>query len=120
MDTMILGLILGVVAGGVSGLIGVGGGIIIIPTLVFLFHISQHKAQGTTLATMVPPIGILAAYKYYTKGYVDVTLALCIALGFIAGSYFGADLAVYISEKTLKSLFGIVLIITGIKLIAMG
>jgi uncharacterized membrane protein YfcA len=68
---MLIYLILGIFAGTLSGLVGIGGGIVIVPALVFLFGFSQHSAQGTTLALMVPPIGILAAWTYYQQGYVD-------------------------------------------------
>jgi uncharacterized protein len=72
MVIIILYVILGLAAGIFSGLIGIGGGIIIIPALVFLFGFSQHQAQGTTLALLVPPIGLLAAWMYYTQGYVNM------------------------------------------------
>lgn len=75
MTTILPYILLGLVAGILSGLIGIGGGIIIIPVLVFIFGFSQHMAQGTTLALLVPPIGILAALMYYKQGYVDVKVA---------------------------------------------
>ena len=72
---MILLLLLGIIAGAISGLIGIGGGVIIVPALVYLFGLSQHQAQGTTLALLVPPIGLLAAWTYYRQGYVDLKMA---------------------------------------------
>lgn len=85
---------LGIVAGMTSGLIGIGGGIIIVPVLVLFMGFSQQLAQGTTLALMVPPLGAFAAWTYYRQGYVDVKTALLICLGFLVGSILGADLAV--------------------------
>ena len=80
-------LLLGLIAGTFSGLIGTGGAIIIIPTLVLLFGLSQHMAQGTTLALMVPPIGLLAAWTYYKAGFVDLKIAGLICLGFFVGGW---------------------------------
>ena len=78
----ILYLILGLAAGTLSGLIGIGGGVIIVPALVFLFGLPQHQAQGTTLALLVPPIGILAAWTYYKQGFVDLRLLRWFVWGF--------------------------------------
>jgi uncharacterized membrane protein YfcA len=101
-----------------SGLLGIGGGIIIIPCLVFIFGLSQHAAQGTTLALMVPPIGLLAALEYYKKGYVDLKMAGLICLGFFVGGLVGARLAGQIDATLLKRLFGVLLLITAIKMIS--
>jgi uncharacterized membrane protein YfcA len=90
MTSVLLYLLLGLIAGITSGLIGVGGGIIIVPALVFLFGFSQHEAQGTTLALLVPPIGLLAAWTYYQNGYVDLKVAGYICAGFFLGGLFGA------------------------------
>ncbi len=91
-------ILLGVVAGVLSGLIGIGGGVIIVPALVLLFGFSQHLAQGTTLALLVPPIGILAAWSYYRQGNVNIEAALFIVIGFLVGSLFGAKLAAGLSD----------------------
>jgi uncharacterized membrane protein YfcA len=114
---IILLLLLGLAAGILSGLLGIGGGIIIIPCLVFIFGLSQHAAQGTTLALMVPPIGLLAAWEYYQKGHVDLKIALFICLGFFVGGLFGAKLAGLIDATLLKRLFGLLLLITAVKMI---
>lgn len=82
MTDIVLYLFLGLVAGVFSGLIGVGGGIIIVPALILLFGMCQHQAQGTTLALLVPPIGLLAAWTYYKQGYVDLRIATFICIGF--------------------------------------
>lgn len=110
-------ILLGLVAGILSGLIGIGGGIIIIPVLVFIFGFSQHMAQGTTLALLVPPIGLLAALMYYKQGYVDVKVALYICIGFIAGSFFGAKFAMGLSGAVLEKIFGVALLIIALKMI---
>jgi uncharacterized membrane protein YfcA len=110
-------ILLGVVAGIFSGLIGIGGGIIIVPSLVLLFGLSQHTAQGTTLALMVPPIGLLAALAYYKQGFVDLKIAAFICIGFFVGGLIGAKFALGIPEMVLKKIFGIVLLAVSIKMI---
>ncbi len=110
-------LLLGLVAGTLSGLIGIGGGIIILPALVLLFGLSQHQAQGTTLALLIPPIGILAAWTYYRQGYVDVKIALFVAVGFFLGGLIGARLATGMSNVVLEKIFGISLLLIGLKMI---
>lgn len=113
----ILYIILGFVAGVFSGLIGIGGGVIIVPALVFLFGLSQHQAQGTTLALLVPPIGILAAWTYYTQGYVDVRIAVLICVGFFVGGSVGAQVATGLADQTLERVFGIALLLIALKMI---
>jgi uncharacterized membrane protein YfcA len=110
-------IILGVLTGILSGLIGLGGGFLIVPALVFLFGMSQHQAQGTTLAMLVPPIGILAAWTYYQKGFVDIRIAAFIAAGFFIGSAVGARYAVGLSSETLGKIFGVALVLIGLKMI---
>jgi hypothetical protein len=117
MITPVLYVFLGVVAGVFSGLIGIGGGVIIVPALVFVFGFSQHQAQGTTLALLVPPIGILAAWTYYTQGYVDVKIAALICLGFFFGGLLGAKLATNLSNPVLEKVFGIALLLIAVKMI---
>lgn len=107
-------LILGLIAGSFSGLVGVGGGVIIVPALVILFGFTQQQAQGTTLTLLVPPIGILAAYTYYKNGYVDFKVAGLICLGFLLGGLIGSKLAVELNEYWLKKIFGGVMILMGI------
>jgi hypothetical protein len=114
---MLLYLLLGVLAGILSGLIGIGGGVIIVPALVFLFGFSQHQAQGTTLALLIPPIGILAAWMYYQQGYVDVKTAAIICLGFFFGSFFGAKIGTGLPNIMLERIFGVALFLISLKMI---
>src|SRR4030042_2156151 len=107
MINILLFIVLGITAGVLSGLIGIGGGVIIVPALLFIFGFSQHQAQGTTLALMVPPIGILAAWTYYEQGYVDLRVAALICAGFLAGGYLGAKLATHVSNVVLERVFGV-------------
>ena len=113
----LLYLLLGLVAGTLSGLIGIGGGTIIVPALVFLFGFSQHLAQGTTLALLVPPIGILAAWTYYKQGYVDLHIAALICLGFFFGGFLGAKFATGLSSVVLERIFGVALLLIALKMI---
>jgi len=115
-DTLLL-LLLGLVAGILSGLIGIGGGIIIVPALVFIFGLTQHQAQGTTLALMVPPIGILAAWTYYQKGFVDLRIAALVCAGFVVGGLLGAKLATNLSNVILEKIFGVALLLVALKMI---
>ncbi|HNW29834.1 MAG TPA: sulfite exporter TauE/SafE family protein [Spirochaetota bacterium] len=117
MVTILLFILLGIVAGTLSGLIGIGGGVIIIPVLLYFFGLSQHQAQGTTLALMVPPIGILAAWAYYRQGYVDFQAAIFIAIGFLAGGFLGAKLAGSVSNVILEKIFGVALLLISLKMI---
>ena len=117
MINILLYLLLGLTAGIFSGVIGIGGGIIIVPALVFLFGLSQHQAQGTTLALLVPPIGILAAWTYYRQGYVNLQIAALICLGFFFGSLLGAKVATGLSDTVLEKVFGVALLLISLKMI---
>jgi uncharacterized protein len=117
MNTIILLLSIGLVAGFFSGLIGIGGGIIIVPLLVFLFAMDQKTAQGTTLCMFLLPIGIPSVYNYYKAGHVDFKSAAIIAITFIVGSYFGSKTAVSIDTKLVKQIFAVTIILLGIKML---
>jgi uncharacterized protein len=110
-------ILLGLVVGVFSGIVGIGGGIMIIPVLVYFFHMSQHKAQGTSLAALLAPIGALAFWEYYKAGNVDVKAGLLIALGFFIGGYFGGLWAQDLPEVVLRRVFGTLLVIIGIQLL---
>lgn len=113
----LLYIILGLVAGVSSGMLGIGGGTILIPVLVYIFGLSQHQAQGTTLALMVPPIGLLAALRYYYSGNVKLGMAAFICIGFFVGGLIGAHFVQNISEPLLKKLFGIFLLVISMRMI---
>jgi len=116
--TEIISLILiGLLAGFVSGGFGVGGGIIIVPALVFLLGISQQQAQGTSLALMIFPIGLISAFNYYKAGQINIKFVLIIIVAFFIGSYFGSVLALKMPAKLLRQIFGVIMLITAIKMI---
>ncbi len=113
-------MLLGLTAGTFGGLLGIGGGIIMIPALIFVFNLTQQQAQGTSLAVMIPPIGLLAAYTYYQKGLVDVKAAALICVGFFIGGWLGARIATSISNAALQKIFGVFLLLVGTKLVFFG
>lgn len=113
----ILYIALGLIAGMLSGLLGIGGGVILVPAFVFLLGMTQHQAQGTTLALMVPPIGILAALRYYQAGNVKMQVAVLVCLGFLAGGYFGAHFAQKLPELFLKRVYGLLMLGLAVKMI---
>jgi len=114
---IIILLSVGLAAGFLSGLVGVGGGIIIVPVLVYFLGFSQHQAQGTTLFMFLLPIGIFGVLNYHKQGYVDYKTALIICSTFIFGSYFGSKFAITLDQKTIKQLFGVIIILLGCKML---
>jgi uncharacterized membrane protein YfcA len=98
-------------------MLGIGGAIIMIPALVFLLGINQLTAQGTSLAVMLPPIGIIAAYNYYKAGQVNIKYAIILAIFFLVGSYFGSKLALNIPQPLLKKIFGVLLLLVAAKML---
>lgn len=114
---LFLYLLLGLGVGSISGLIGIGGGVLITPALVYLFGFSQHEAQGTTLALLVPPIGLLGAWTYYAQGFVDVKVAAMVCAGFFIGGFVGAQFAVDVPEVMLKRIFGTAMLIIALRML---
>jgi uncharacterized membrane protein YfcA len=110
-------ILLGLVVGVLSGIVGIGGGILIIPALVYFFHMDQHKAQGTSLGALLAPIGALAFWEYYKAGNTDLKAAALIAVGFLAGGYFGGRWAQQLPDLVLRRVFGTFLVIVGIRLL---
>jgi len=110
-------VLLGLLAGVLGGLIGIGGGVIIVPILVFVFKYEQHLAQGTTLALLLPPIGILAAWSYYQQGQMDVRAAVLICLGFVVGGFFGAKLALVMPQEILRKVFDVAMLLIALNMI---
>jgi uncharacterized membrane protein YfcA len=109
-------LLVGVMVGIFSGIVGIGGGILFIPALVWLLGMSQHKAQGTSLGALLAPVGIFAFLEYYRKGNADIRVAALLALGFLVGGYFGAVGAQYIPELWLRRIFAITLVAVGARM----
>jgi uncharacterized membrane protein YfcA len=117
LNEIIILLIIGLSAGMIAGALGVGGAIIIVPALVYFFNMPQHTAQGTSLAILLFPIGILAFLNYYRHGYVNFKVAVIVMLAFIIGGYFGSLLSVNLPEKPLRILFGVLMLVAGMKMI---
>ena len=113
---VILLLLIGLAAGILSGLVGVGGGIIVVPALVFALGFSQHQAQGTSLGLLLLPIGILAVISYYKQGYIDIRVVAIMSLAFILGAYLGSKFALSLPEDKVKKVFAIILFWAGIKM----
>lgn len=111
-------VLLGVAAGVGSGLMGIGGGTIVVPGLVYLFGMTQHKAQGTILAAFLPPVALLAVLKYAQASNIDWRAAMLVAAGIFAGSWFGASISLALSETVLKRVFGVFLLFVAFKLIS--
>ena len=108
---------IGIITGVMAGMLGIGGAIIMIPALVYLVGISQVTAQGTSLAVMLPPVGIIAAYNYYKAGQVNVKYAIILAVFFLIGSYFGSKLALNLPQPVLKKIFGILLLLVAARML---
>lgn len=118
--TFVLLVVIGLLAGLFSGLVGLGGGIIIIPALVFLLGMNQHTAQGTSIALMLPPIGLLAAINYYKTGAINITYAIIIASAFFIGGYFGSKIAISLPEAIVRKVFAAFMILMGLKMLFGG
>jgi len=110
-------IVIGIITGFMAGMLGIGGAIIMIPALVFFMGISQQTAQGTSLAVMLPPVGIIAAYNYYKAGEVNIKFAIVLAIFFLVGSYFGSRLALNLPQAVLKKIFGILLLLVAAKML---
>ena len=110
-------IVIGIITGVMAGMLGIGGAIIMIPALVFFMGFSQQMAQGTSLAVMLPPIGIIAAYNYYKAGQVDIKFAIILAICFLVGSYFGSKLALSLPQPVLRKIFGVLLLLVAAKML---
>ncbi len=115
---MVVGLILaGILVGVISGLVGIGGGLFLVPLLHYGFKLSQHEAQGTSIAVLVPPIGIFAALEYYRRGFVRLPIVAYIALGFAVGAFLGAALAGNLPAATLRRVFGLLMFAVALQIL---
>jgi uncharacterized membrane protein YfcA len=113
----VLYITLGLVAGVFGGIFGLGGGLIFIPALVYIFKFMQHQAQGTSLWVMLPPVGFLAAWRYYQSGNVKLGIAPFVCLGFFLGGWIGASLAQNLSEPIMRKFFGILMLLVSLRMI---
>ena len=116
-QTILILILVGIAAGMLSGLVGVGGGIVIVPALIFFLGFSQKLAQGTSLGILLLPVGILGVMQYYKQGYVDIRVVLIISTAFFFGSYFGSKIALSLPQETIKKIFAVFMIIIAIKLL---
>jgi len=113
--TILILLCIGLFAGLLSSVIGIGGGIVIVPALVFLLLMDQKMAQGTSLALLLPPVGIFAVINYYKAGYVDLKVAGILIVAFVAGSLVGSKFALGLPESVIKKVFGAFLMLVSVK-----
>src|ERR1700752_2386107 len=109
-------IFLGLAVGILVGFMGIGGGVVLVPAMVYLLHLNQHTAQGTSLFLQLPPLGLGALLMYWKKDQVDLRAGFTCALGFLAGGYFGSKIAIGLSSKDLRELFGLFLIVTAVML----
>ena len=120
LTTIFLLLLIGIFAGFMSGFVGIGGGVIIVPALVYFLGLSQFEAQGTSIFLMLPPIGILAAYNYYNADAMNWKFGAVIAIAFVVGGFFGSRLSLKMDELLVKFIFGIIMLVVAIKMILSG
>jgi len=116
-QTILIVVLVGLAAGILSGLVGVGGGLIIVPALIFFLGFSQHSAQGTSLGLLLLPAGILAVIQYYKAGDVDIKAVAILAIGFVAGGYFGSKLALSLPQDVVKKIFAIFMLLVALKML---
>jgi uncharacterized membrane protein YfcA len=114
---VVLSILVGLLGGGLGGLVGLGGGFIMVPLLVYLFHMGQHDAQGTSLAVLLPPVGILSVMQYWRAEHVNLPVALWAALGFLIGGWAGGAVAQLIAGPALRRVFAVVLIVAALDLL---
>jgi uncharacterized membrane protein YfcA len=110
-------LIIGATGGAASGILGIGGGVVLVPLLVTILGMAQHNAQGTTLAMLCLPAGLAAAIQYHQKGFVDWRMAVLLFVGFLAGGYLGGHFAVGLTQRVLQKMFGVVLVALGARML---
>ena len=116
-STILILSVIGLLAGTLGGMVGLGGGLIIVPAMIYFMGADQKTAQGTSIAIMLPPIGLFAAINYYKVGYINIKYAAIIAVTFLLGGYLGSKLAIALPEAVVKKVFAALMIITAIKMI---
>jgi uncharacterized membrane protein YfcA len=117
LHVIIILVLIGLSSGMLSGLVGVGGGIIIVPALVFFLGFSQHEAQGTSLGLLLLPVGILAVLNYYKQGYIDLKVIGVMSIAFVLGGWLGSKLSVVLSELLVKRIFALILFYAAFKML---
>jgi hypothetical protein len=118
LTTFLLLVLMGLLAGVLSGTVGVGGGVIMVPLAIWILGYSQHQAQGMSLAVLAIPVTLLAAYTYHSNGYtLDWRYVLIVAAAFVVGGFYGSKIAIYFNQQMLKKIFGVILMIVAIKMI---
>lgn len=115
-ETIMLLVIIGLTAGVLSGMVGVGGGIIVVPALVIFLGFTQHEAQGTSLGLLLLPVGILAVINYYNKGYIDIRVVAIMSVAFVLGGWLGSKLSLSLPQETVKKIFAVVLFYTAFRM----
>jgi uncharacterized membrane protein YfcA len=112
MEALLIGFGIGII----SGIVGIGGGALLVPLLVYVYHMTQHRAQGTSLAMLLLPSGLLAFWKYYQAGNADLKMGLIMACGLFVGGYFGGGLAQHLSDNTLRRVFAVFLAFVAVRM----
>lgn len=120
LQTIFILIAIGIIAGMLSGFVGIGGGIIIVPALIYLVGFSQHEAQGTSLLLMLPPIGILAVMNYYKAGQINWKYGTIVALAFVVGGFFGSKLSLKLNPNLVKVIFGAIMLLISVRLLING
>lgn len=117
LQVIIILFLIGLAAGILGGLVGIGGGIIIVPSLIYFLNFSQKEAQGTSLGILLLPVGILGVLQFYKAGYVDMRTVWVVSFGFLVGSYFGSKIALSFPQDTVKKIFAILMILIALKML---
>ena len=117
MQTILLLVLVGLAAGVLSGLVGVGGGIIIVPALVYILGFTQHEAQGTSLGLLLLPVGIFAVLNYYKQGYIDMKVVAIMCVAFVIGGWVGSKVSLSLPQETVKKIFAVLMLLIAGKML---
>jgi uncharacterized membrane protein YfcA len=117
LTTIITLLVIGLFAGFASGMVGIGGGVVIVPALIYFLHLSQHQAQGVSIGMLLMPVGFLAAYNYYKSGNFNFSYSIIIGVSFVLGAFLGSKVSLNIDQLLMKRIFGIVILLLSLKMI---
>jgi uncharacterized protein len=117
MPVLVIVAVIGLVAGVLSGLFGIGGGVVIVPALILIAGFTVTKAAGTSLAALLLPVGALGAWQYWRAGLIDIRAALLLAAGILLGAYLGARLGISLPTTVVQRAFGVLLVVVGLRLV---